>query len=73
MVTFDSLCDLVRVYVDKQDIADSLCDKLDAAEAKKDRKGETDLKSYVNQVEAQSGKTMTAKEAETLIRLAGAL
>jgi uncharacterized protein len=73
VVTFDSLCDLVRVYVDKQDVADSLCDKLDAAEAKKARTGLTDLNSFVKQVEAQSGKSMTATEAETLIRLAGAL
>ena len=73
VVTFDSLCDLVRVYVDSQDVADSLCDKLDAAEAKKARTGVTDLKSFVNQVEAQSGKSMTATEAATLIRLAGAL
>ena len=73
VVTFDSLCDLVRVYVDKQDVANSLCDKLDAAEAKAARTGVTDLRAFVNQVEAQSGKSMTAAEAATLIRLAGAL
>ena len=73
VVTFDSLCDLVRAYVDVQSVADSLCEKLDAAEAKKARTGVTDLKSFVNQVEAQSGKSMTATEAATLIRLAGAL
>jgi hypothetical protein len=33
----------------------------------------TDLKPFVNQVESQSGKTMTAAEAATLIRLAAAL
>ena len=37
-VTFDSLCALVRVYVDVQDVAESLCEKLDAAEAKSNRK-----------------------------------
>jgi hypothetical protein len=73
VVTFDSLCDLVRVYVDKQDVADSLCEKLDAAEVKAARTGVTDLKAFVSQVEAQSGKSMTATEAATLIRLAGAL
>ena len=73
VVTFDSLCALVRVYVDSQDVADSLCEKLDAAEAKKARTGVTDLSSFVHQVEAQSGKSMTATEAATLIRLAGAL
>ena len=39
VVTFDSLCALVRVYVDVQSVADSLCEKLDAAEAKMNRKG----------------------------------
>ena len=73
VVTFDSLCALVRVYVDSQDVADSLCGKLDAAEAKKARTGVTDLSAFVHQVEAQSGKSMTATEAATLIRLAGAL
>jgi len=73
VVTFDSLCDLVRAYVDVQSVADSLCEKLDAAETKKARTGVTDLKSFVNQVDAQSGKSMTATEAATLIRLAGAL
>ena len=74
VVTFDSLCALVRVYVDVQSVADSLCEKLDAAEAKMNRKDrEAILKSFVNLVEAQSGKSMTATEAATLIRLAGSL
>ena len=74
VVTFDSLCALVRVYVDVQSVADSLCEKLDAAEAKANRKDrEAILKSFVSLVEAQSGKSMTATEAATLIRLAGAL
>ena len=73
VVTFDSLCDLVRMYVDDQAVADSLCDQLDAAEAKKARTGVTDLKAFVKLVESQSGKSMTATEAATLIRLARAL
>jgi hypothetical protein len=74
IVTFDSLCDLVREYVDSVSVADGLCAKLAAAESKLDRKQqETDLKAFVNQVQAQSGKSMTAAEAATLIRLAGAL
>jgi uncharacterized protein len=73
-VTFDSLCDLARSYVDKPAIGDALCAKLDAAAAKTDRKQqEADLRAFVNQVEAQSGKSITATEAATLIRLAGAL
>ena len=74
IVTFASLCDLVRVYVDKSGIADALCAKLDAAASKADRtEQQADLHAFVNQVEAQSGKSMTAAEAATLIRLAEAL
>jgi hypothetical protein len=73
IVTFDSLCDLVRAYVGNQDVADSLCEKLAAAKAKAARTGVTDLKAFINQVEAQSGKSMTATEAATLIRLARSL
>ena len=59
-VTFDSLCALVRVYV-VQDVADSLYEKLDAAEAKSNRKDrEAILTSFVKQVEGQSGKSMMA-------------
>ena len=73
-VTFDSLCALVRVYVDVQEVADSLCEKLDAAETKVNRKErEAIMTSFVKQVEGQSGKSMTATEAETLIRLARSL
>lgn len=74
VVTFDSLCDLVRVFADKQDVADSLCEQLEAAEAKASRKDrEAALKVFVKLVQAQSGKTLTAAEAATLIRLAAAL
>ncbi|HZB41821.1 MAG TPA: hypothetical protein VE487_12705, partial [Ilumatobacter sp.] len=74
VVTFDSLCALVRVYVDVHDVANSLCEQLDAAEGKANRKErEAILKQFVNLVEAQSGKSLTATEATTLIRLAQAL
>ncbi len=72
-VTFDSLCVLTKLFVDSTDVEQSLCDKLAAAKAKAARTGVTDLKAFVSQVEAQSGKSMTAAEAATLIRLAGAL
>ncbi|HEX4983357.1 MAG TPA: ExeM/NucH family extracellular endonuclease, partial [Ilumatobacteraceae bacterium] len=73
-VTFASLCALVQQYVDKEGVAQALCSKLEAAAAKADRKEqEADLHAFVNQVEAQSGKSMTAAEAATLIRLAGDL
>ena len=73
-VTYASLCALVRSYVDDTDIADSLCTKLAAAEASAARGNEKAkramLASFVKQVEAQSGKSMTAAEAATLIDLA---
>ena len=73
-VTFASLCTLVRQLVDKEGVAQALCAKLDAAAAKADRTGEkADLHAFVNQVEAQAGKSMTTDEAATLIRLAGSL
>lgn len=73
-VTFASLCALVQQYVDKAGVAQALCSKLEAAAAKADRsEQETDLHAFVNQVEAQAGKFMTAAEAATLIRLAAAL
>ena len=73
-VTYASLCALVREYVDDADVADSLCEKLAAAEAAAAR-GNTKAKkasldAFVHQVEAQAGKSLTASEAATLIELA---
>ena len=52
------------------DVADELCDKLEAA-ARADKRGkEKQLKNYVNQVAAQSGKSLTAAQAALLIELA---
>lgn len=73
-VTYASLCALVQQYVDKEGVANALCSTLDAAARKADRKGqEADLHAFVNQVEAQSGKSMTAQEAAILTALAQAL
>ena len=74
-VTYASLCSLVRSYVDDADVADSLCEKLAAAEAAAARGNEKAKKSHASprsckQVEAQSGKSMTAAEAATLANLA---
>ena len=71
--TFDSLCVLTKLFVDSTEVEESLCEKLAAAKAKAARTGVTDLKAFINQVEAQSGKSMTAAEAATLIRLARSL
>ena len=74
VVTFDSVCTLTKLFVSKEGVANALCAKLAAAAAKTDRKEQqADLHAFVNQVEAQSGKSMTAAQAETLIRLAEAL
>ena len=74
VVTYTSLCALVRSYVDDADVADSLCSKLEAAQAAAARGNEKAktaiLAAFVNQVEAQSGKSMTAAEAATLANLA---
>ena len=73
-VTYASLCALVRSYVDDTDVADSLCAKLASAEAAAARGNEKAKKAmlaaFVKQVEAQSGKSMTAAEAATLVDLA---
>jgi hypothetical protein len=71
VVTTDSICTLVRLFVSKPGIVNALCSKLEAAARKADRKDrEADLHAFVNQVEAQSGKSMTAAQAATLIGLA---
>ena len=69
-VTFASLCELTKAYVTKDGVAHALCAKLEAA-ARADARGkDIDLKNYINQVEAQSGKALTAEHAATLIALA---
>jgi hypothetical protein len=73
VVTYASLCELTRVYVADADVANGLCDKL-AAAARADARGkEKELRNYVNQVKAQTGKSITAEHAATLIALAGNL
>jgi hypothetical protein len=77
VVTYDSLCDLTRLYVTSTNVADGLCDKLATAEAA-DASGDLKLKrgalnAYVKQVKAQTGKSITAQRAQILIALAGQL
>ena len=73
-VTFDSLCVLTKLFVNSADVEQSLCDKLELAEAAA-ASGSTKTKQnilggYVKQVEAQSGKSMTTAQAAKLIELA---
>lgn len=72
-VTFDSLCNLVRSYVDRRVIAAVLCLQLHEAADSRGRHRNGHLNAFVHLVRAQSGRSMTAAEAATLIRLAGAL
>ncbi|HEY3367324.1 MAG TPA: hypothetical protein VGK74_19885 [Symbiobacteriaceae bacterium] len=76
-VTNASLCALTKQFVTKDGVANSLCVKLDNA-AKQDAAGKTGasnnmLQAYMNEVSAQSGKAMSAAQADILTRLAKAL
>jgi predicted extracellular nuclease len=73
IVTYASLCDLVHRLVTDPTIAAALCDKLDAAEAAAARGNngtkQNQLQSFRNQVDAQTGKSISAADAELLKRL----
>jgi hypothetical protein len=76
-ITFDELCSLTRAWVTNEDVADSLCAQLDAAERAAAR-GNTAAKqralaSYVKLVRAQTGKSITEERAARLIELARTL
>ena len=73
VVTFVSLCNLVREVVTSADVANALCDKLNAAAAAAAR-GNTSAKqnqltAFRNQVDAQVDKSITLADAELLKRL----
>lgn len=76
-VTFASLCSLTRRFVSQAGIANAMCQKLNVAAASASRGNERakagQLQAYVNHVQAQSGKSISAANAATLTRLAGAL
>lgn len=76
-VTFGSLCTLTRRFVSQAGIAHSMCQKLSAAAAAAARGNDPakqgQLGAYINHVQAQSGKALSAADAATLTRLAGAL
>ena len=77
IVTFEGLCQLVDRWVTQPGVRNSLCQKLRAAKAARER-GNVDasnniLDAFIHEVEAQSGKAIPADKATTLIRLAQAL
>ena len=76
-VTYSLLCSLTESYVRNHGIANALCAKLDAAQAA-DERGNDEAKNgalgaYVNQLEAQSDKALSADAAAWLAGLAGTL
>jgi predicted extracellular nuclease len=62
-VTAVSLCTLTERYVTKEGVAHSLCVKLEHGS----------WRAYANEVDAQSGKSMTAEQAAVLKQLVGRL
>jgi hypothetical protein len=74
LVTFSSLCDLVRSYSTDPKVADDLCDKLARAEAAPTEALQAaQLAAFVNQVDAKTGKGLTPAQAAELKLLAGKL
>jgi predicted extracellular nuclease len=76
-VTTDSLCSLVESMVAKEGIASALCAKLEAAAASEAR-GNANAKAgqigaFINQINAQRGKSISDVNATRLIDLAEAL
>jgi endonuclease/exonuclease/phosphatase family metal-dependent hydrolase len=69
-VTFDSLCSLTQSYSKSASVASGLCDKLRTAAATTSPKERNNaLGAYRNQVDAQTGKALTAAQAATLKQL----
>ncbi len=77
VVTYDSLCALTEALVTKASIAHALCVKLENAEAAAARGNlnarDGMLKAYRNQLDAQTGKSVSAADAALLKALSLAL
>jgi predicted extracellular nuclease len=75
--SYADLCRLTRLYTSSPGVADALCEKLataEQAEAAGDLKTKANaIRSYVKQVQAQSGKTIAPDKAALLIQLANTL
>jgi hypothetical protein len=75
--SYGGLCDLTKMYVNKEGVAGAMCAKLSAAEAAEGR-GAMEarrgaLGAYMNHVAAQAGKSLTRRRATTLTTLARTL
>jgi predicted extracellular nuclease len=73
VVTYASLCELVHRLVTDPTVAAALCDKLNAAAAAaargNDGAKENQLQAFRSQLDAQTGKSVSAADAELLKRL----
>ncbi len=73
VVTYVSLCELVHRLVTDPTVAAGLCDKLNAAAAAaargNDGAKENQLQAFRSQVDAQTGKSVSAADADLLKRL----
>jgi len=72
-VTTESLCNLVRRWVDQEGVENSLCQKLANAGTKTGTARANILNAFANEVRAQSGKHVPADKAAILLALAAAL
>jgi hypothetical protein len=75
--SYDGLCNLTRLYVNKEGVARAMCSKLEAAAAAEGR-GDYEAKkgslgAYMNHAAAQAGKSLTRRRATTLTTLARTL
>jgi predicted extracellular nuclease len=72
-----SVCTLVQQFVSNSGVATSLCAKLDAAAAARARGSvnghDNQIQAFINEVNAQRGKSISDANANTLISLAGGL
>jgi len=75
--TFGSVCALVQRFVADPALASSMCAKLDAAQASaargQSKASDNQLAAFIHEIEAQSGKGVSADHAAVLIALANAL
>ena len=74
----EQLCMAVRQFVSKEGVANSLCKKIEQAQkhaAKNAEKGKAkdELRSFVNEVQAQTGKSISPANAAILLAMAAAL
>jgi prepilin-type N-terminal cleavage/methylation domain-containing protein len=75
--SYEGLCGLTTLYVTKPGVAAGMCAKLSAA-ADAETRGNLEakrgaLEAYINQVAAQSGKSLTRRRATTLTAIARAM